>query len=113
MPAIQTILWFAIAAVLEIAGCYASWMWLRLGRSPWWLVPGTISLFLFGIVLTRVDTGLAGRAFAGYGGVYIVSSLAWLVLVKRTTPRATDVAGALVCLLGAAIIVYGARWSAG
>lgn len=113
MPSIQNFLWFAVAAVLEIAGCYAAWMWLRLGRSAWWLVPGAISLMLFALVLTRVDTGLAGRAFAAYGGVYIVSSLVWLVLVERASPRATDIVGAIVCLAGAAIIVYGARWASG
>lgn len=113
MPSIQNFLWFAVAAVLEIAGCYAAWMWLRLGRSAWWLVPGAISLMLFAVVLTRVDTGFAGRAFAAYGGVYIASSLAWLVLIERATPRATDFLGAIVCLAGAAIIVYGARWASG
>jgi small multidrug resistance family-3 protein len=29
----QNLLWFSIAAACEIAGCYAAWMWLRLGRS--------------------------------------------------------------------------------
>lgn len=111
MNGIQTWMWFFIAALFEIAGCYAAWMWLRLGRSAWWLAPGGISLAIFAIVLTRVDTGYAGRAFAAYGGVYIVSSLAWLAIVERTPPRVTDIAGAIVCLLGAGIIVFGARWA--
>ena len=25
--------WFFLAALFEIAGCYAFWMWLRLGKS--------------------------------------------------------------------------------
>lgn len=108
----QNVLWFVLAAACEIAGCYAAWMWLRLGRSPAWLVPGAVSLLVFAIVLTRVDTAFAGRAYAAYGGVYIVSSLVWLAVVERTLPRPSDVIGSVVCLAGAAIILYGARWTA-
>lgn len=105
-------LWFLLAAALEIAGCYAAWMWLRLGRSVWWLAPGTLSLVAFAIVLTRVDAVFAGRAFAAYGGIYIVSSLAWLAVVERTMPRASDAIGSVVCLAGAAIILFGMKGSA-
>jgi small multidrug resistance family-3 protein len=75
-------------------------------------VPGGFSLVIFAIVLTRVDATFAGRAFAAYGGVYIVSSLVWLAIVERTPPRATDLLGALLCLIGAAVILYGSRWTA-
>lgn len=108
----QNLLWFVLAAVFEIAGCYAAWMWLRLGRSVGWLVPGAISLLLFAIILTRVDAAFAGRTYAAYGGVYIVSSLLWLGLVERTSPRLSDMIGSLVCLAGAAIILFGARSTA-
>jgi small multidrug resistance family-3 protein len=107
----QNVLWFIVAAACEIAGCYAVWIWLRLGRSAWWLAPGTVSLIVFALALTRVDAAFAGRAFAAYGGIYIVSSLAWMVLVEGAPPRATDVVGSLVCLAGAAIILYGGRWA--
>ncbi|MDP9360131.1 MAG: YnfA family protein [Acidobacteriota bacterium] len=107
----QNVLWYFLAATCEIAGCYAVWMWLRLGRTAWWLVPGTLILIVFAVVLTRVDSAFAGRAFAAYGGVYIVSSLAWLTIVERTVPRASDVIGSVVCLIGAAIILFGARWT--
>jgi small multidrug resistance family-3 protein len=109
----QNVIWYLVAAACEIAGCYAVWMWLRLDRSAWWLVPGTLVLIVFAVALTRVDAALAGRAFAAYGGVYIVSSIAWLALVERTTPRASDVIGSVVCLIGAAIILLGARGATG
>lgn len=105
----QNLIWFVIAAACEIAGCYTVWMWLRLGRSGWWLVPGALPLALFAVILTRIDAAFAGRAFAAYGGVYIVSSLAWLIVIERTVPRMTDIIGSAVCLAGAAIILYGAR----
>jgi small multidrug resistance family-3 protein len=105
----QNVLWFLLAAACEIVGCYTVWMWLRLGRSGWWLAPGLLSLLAFAVALTRVDTALAGRAFAAYGGIYIVSPLVWMAVVERTGPRAADVIGSLVCLIGAAIILYGGR----
>jgi small multidrug resistance family-3 protein len=105
----HNVFWFVLAAVCEIAGCYTAWMWLRLGRSAWWLLPGSVSLVVFAIALTRVDAVLAGRAFAAYGGIYIASSLAWMAIVERQAPRATDYAGAAVCVAGAAIILLGAR----
>jgi small multidrug resistance family-3 protein len=103
----QNFIWYIAAAACEIAGCYAAWMWLRLGRSIWWLVPGTVSLLVFAVALTRVDAAFAGRTFAAYGGVYIVSSLVWLAVVERTMPRATDLVGAAFCIAGAAMILYG------
>lgn len=107
----QNVAWFVFAAACEIAGCYTAWMWLRLGRSAWWLAPGVVSLIAFAVALTRVDAAFAGRAFAAYGGIYIVSSLVWMAVVERTPPRASDSIGAVVCIAGAAIILYGARWT--
>lgn len=101
----QNFLWFAFAALCEIAGCYAAWMWLRLGRSAWWLAPGAVALLLFALALTRVETAFAGRAYAAYGGVYIVSSLMWLAVVERTAPRVADYAGAALCIAGAGVII--------
>jgi small multidrug resistance family-3 protein len=108
----QNVAWFILAALCEIAGCYTAWMWLRLGRSAVWLVPGMMCLIVFAVALTRVDAGFAGRAYAAYGGIYIVATLVWMAVVERTTPRVTDYAGAAICLVGAAIILYGARLSA-
>ena len=53
-----------IASAAEIAGCFAFWAWLRLDKSPAWLIPGMISLAAFAFLLTRIDSDFAGRAFA-------------------------------------------------
>lgn len=63
--------YFLIAAIGEIAGCYAFWVWLRLGQSILWLLPGMLALTIFASALTRVETTHAGRAYAAYGGIYI------------------------------------------
>lgn len=97
------------AAIAEIAGCFAFWAWLRLDRSVLWLLPGMLSLAIFAVLLTRIDSDAAGRAYAAYGGVYIAASLVWLWLVEGVRPDRWDAAGALVCLFGAAIILFGPR----
>jgi len=101
--------WFFAAAVFEIAGCYALWAWLRLDKSILWVLPGLLCLTLFAVLLTRVEAVYAGRAYAAYGGVYIVSSLTWLALVERIRPQWFDLAGGALCLLGAGVILYGPR----
>ena len=105
--ALPTVLVYVAAAAAEIAGCFSFWAWLRLGRGAWVLVPGIASLVAFAWLLTRVDSAAAGRAYAAYGGVYIVASLAWLWRVEGVRPDRFDVVGAALCLLGAAVILYG------
>jgi small multidrug resistance family-3 protein len=105
----RTIVLYAVAAGTEIAGCFAFWAWLRLGKSAWWLLPGLLALAVFAWLLARTDLGFAGRAYAAYGGVYIVASLIWLWAVEGARPDRFDLAGAALCLLGAAIILIGRR----
>jgi len=104
-----TALIYGAAALAEIAGCFAFWAWLRLGHSIWWLVPGVASLAAFAFLLTLIDSPGAGRVYAAYGGVYIVSSLIWLWIVEGVQPDRWDFAGAVICLFGAAVIVAGPR----
>src|SRR5262245_43064817 len=100
---------YAVAAVAEIAGCFAFWGWLRLGKPVWWVVPGMLSLAAFAWMLTLVDAAAAGRAYAAYGGIYIVASLVWLWGVESVRPDRWDIAGAALCLVGAAVILLGPR----
>jgi small multidrug resistance family-3 protein len=100
---------YIAAAVAEIAGCFGFWAWLRLGKSAWWLAPALVSLALFAYLLTLIDTPTAGRAFAAYGGVYIAASLAWMWLAEGAAPDRYDLAGAAMCLAGAALIVAAPR----
>jgi small multidrug resistance family-3 protein len=80
-----------------------------LDKSPLWLVPGMLSLALFAYLLTLVPSEAAGRAYAAYGGVYIAASLLWLWVAESHRPDRWDVAGASICLAGAAIILLGPR----
>lgn len=101
--------WFLLAAAGELAGCYAVWAVVRLGRSPWWLVAGTASLAIFAWALTRVESTFAGRTFAAYGGVYVLGALAWLVLLDGARPTRWDLAGVALCVAGTLVILLGTR----
>jgi len=98
---------YIAAAFFEIAGCFAFWAILRLGKSSWWSLPGLASLLVFAALLTRIDVSLAGRAYAAYGGIYIAASLIWLWIVERQTPDRWDLSGATLCILGALVILIG------
>lgn len=101
--------WLAVAAVLEISGCFMFWLWLKMGRSPLWSVPAVITLALFAAALTRVEVAYAGRAFAAYAGIYVIASLAWLLASERIRPTPFDLIGSALCLAGTLVIVLGGR----
>lgn len=109
--AVQALAVYGLAALAEIAGCFAFWAWLRLGRSALWIAPGVVCLVAFAWLLTRIEADFAGRAYAAYGGVYIVASLAWLGLVEGRTPDRWDALGGTLCLAGAIVILLGPRGS--
>lgn len=105
----MTCLIYIAAAVAEIAGCFSFWAWWRLAKSPLWLVPGLVSLALFGLLLALVDTNAAGRAYAAYGGIYIAASLGWLWLIEGVRPDRFDLLGAALCIAGASVILLAPR----
>lgn len=100
---------YALAALAEIAGCFAFWAWMKMDRSILWLLPGVASLVAFAWALTLIPTEQAGRAYAAYGGIYILASLLWMWLAEGHVPDRWDLMGASVCLLGAGIILFAPR----
>ena len=104
-----TIFIYAGAAAAEILGCFAVWVWMRQGASALWLAPGLVSLAIFAWLLTLAPSDFAGRSYAAYGGVYIAASLIWLWAVEKQRPDAWDLSGAVLCLVGAALILFAPR----
>jgi small multidrug resistance family-3 protein len=101
----RNLLAFVTAAFFEIAGCFAFWVWLRRGASPLVALIGVVSLIVFALTLTRVDSAFAGRAYAAYGGIYIVASLVWLLLAEGQRSNLTDLVGAGIAIVGALVII--------
>jgi small multidrug resistance family-3 protein len=99
---------FIATALAEIIGCYLPYLWLKQDRSAWLLVPASISLAVF-VWLLSLHPHAAGRVYAAYGGIYIGVAIMWLWAVDSVRPSWTDWLGVGVCLLGACIIIIGAR----
>ena len=106
---IPTPILFVLAAACEIAGCFAFWAWWRLDRSPLWLVPGLAALIAFAWLLAQSDTAGAGRAYAAYGGVYVLGAIMWGRVVEDMMPDRFDLIGGALCLAGCAVILFGPR----
>lgn len=99
---------FVITAIAEIAGCYFPYLYLKQNGSAWLLLPAAFCLGLFVWLLSLHPTA-AGRVYAAYGGVYISVAIVWLWLVDSIRPTMTDWLGASICLMGAAVIIWGAK----
>lgn len=102
---------YAAAAFAEIVGCFAFWAWLRMGKSVWWIAPGVAALMAFAYLLTLAPSDYAGRAFAAYGGIYIVASLLWLWLAEGQVPDRWDIFGVGLAVLAAVVILFAPRGS--
>lgn len=105
---IQSMLFFVIAGLCEIGGGYLVWLSLREGKSIWLALIGVVILGLYGAVPTLQPTNF-GRAYAAYGGVFILLSISWGWLVDRIRPDKFDLLGGWVILLGVLIMMYAPR----
>ena len=100
---------FVLAAVLEIGGAWLVWQGVREQRGWLWMGAGVIALGAYGFVAAFQPDAHFGRVLAAYGGVFIAGSLLWGMAMDGFRPDRWDVAGALVALLGVALIMYGPR----
>ena len=78
-------------------------------KSALFLGLGWASLAMFAVALTRANLDCAGRTYAVYGGIYIVSSLLWLHFVEKQAFTKWGLIGGAICLLGACAALYGGR----
>ena len=99
---------FLLAAVLELSGAYLVWQWWRNGKSIWLAAVAALVLVAYAIVNTFQAANF-GRSYAAYGGVFIVMALLWGWLIDGSAPDRYDLAGAVLSLGGAAVILYAPR----
>ncbi|MEV4433714.1 YnfA family protein [Streptomyces sp. NPDC049585] len=105
----RSIALFVLAALLEIGGAWLVWQGAREHRGWAWIGAGIIALGAYGFVATLQPDAHFGRILAAYGGVFVAGSLAWGMVADGYRPDRYDVTGALVCLAGVALIMYGPR----
>ena len=109
MNIIRSLVLFALAALAEIGGAWLIWQGWREHRGVGWIAAGVLALGIYGFVATFQPDLHFGRILAAYGGVFVVGSLIWGVLLDRFHPDRWDYLGAATCLLGVAMIMYGPR----
>jgi small multidrug resistance family-3 protein len=108
MPVVKTSVLFLVTALAEILGCYLPYLWLKRNGSAWLLLPAAASLATFAWLLSLHPTA-AGRVYAAYGGVYVVTAILWLWAVDGVRPDRWDVVGGTVALAGMMIIMFAPR----
>jgi small multidrug resistance family-3 protein len=47
-----------------------------------------------------------GRVYAAYGGIFIVLSILWGVMIDKKKPDRYEIIGSLIVLVGTVIIYY-------
>lgn len=109
MTVARSLALFLLAAVSEIGGAWLVWQGVREHRGLLWVVGGVVALGAYGLVATLQPDPHFGRLLAAYGGLFVAGSLAWGTAVDGFRPDRFDLAGAALCLLGAAVIVYAPR----
>lgn len=97
-----------LGGLCEIGGGYLVWRWMREGSSIGVGAAGLAILGIYGIVVTWQPLPF-GRAYAAYGGVFVILSILWALALDGFRPDRWDWAGAMVILFGVAIMVFGPR----
>ena len=109
MTVAKSILLFVVAALAEIGGAWLIWQGVREHRGLLWIGAGAVALGLYGLVATLQPDANFGRILAAYGGVFVAGSLLWGVIADGFRPDRWDITGALICLVGVAVIMYSPR----
>ncbi|CRK82084.1 membrane protein YfjF [Neobacillus massiliamazoniensis] len=106
---IQAFILFILAGIAEIGGGYLIWQSLRDGKPLYWGLAGGLILALYGVIATFQSFPSFGRVYAAYGGVFILLSVLWGWVVDKKTPDMYDWIGAIICIIGASIILWAPR----
>jgi small multidrug resistance family-3 protein len=109
MTVTRSVALFLLAALLEIGGAWLVWQGVREHRGLAWIGAGVVALGLYGFVATLQPDAHFGRILAAYGGVFVAGSLVWGMVLDGYRPDRYDVLGALLCLVGVAVIMYAPR----
>ena len=108
MTTIFSLLVFVLSGLCEIGGGYLIWLWLREGKSIWLAIVGAILLTTYGFVATLQPANF-GRAYAAYGGIFIMLSILWGWRIDNVAPDRLDWVGATIILVGVLIMMYAPR----
>ena len=109
MTILRSIGLFIVAAIAEIGGAWLIWQGVREKRGLIYIGAGVIALGLYGFFATFQPSPHFGRILAAYGGIFVAGSLAWGIIFDGFRPDRYDIIGAVICLVGVAVIMYAHR----
>jgi small multidrug resistance family-3 protein len=105
MSVLRAVGLFFAAGVAEIGGGYLMWRWLR-EQGGWPLgVAGALVLAGYGVIPT-FQRATFGRAYAAYGGVFVVMSLLWGWVIDHNKPSGYEWAGAAIIAAGVGVLFF-------
>ena len=99
---------FAAAVLLEVGGA-ADPAGVQEDRGWAWIGAGVVALGVYGFVASQQPDARFGRILAGYVLMVVVGAAAWATVADDFAPGRWYVGGALVLMLGVALLMYGPR----
>lgn len=107
MDGLKTFAIFVAAVLGELGGTYAVWRWRRAEGPVLLVLAGALALLAYALVQTFQAEDRYGRLYAAYAAVFLVGAMLWGWLIDGRRPDVFDLTGAIVALVGAAIILWG------
>ena len=108
MLVIRTFGLMLLAAACEVGGAYLIWQWRRAGQPVVFALVGVAALATYAWLQTA-QAFTFGRAFAAYGGIFILLALLWGWGVDGQAPDRWDWLGVALCLAGVNVILWWPR----
>ena len=104
-----SVILFVAAGLLEVGGGWLVWQTVRENKNWFYAGTGIIALIGYGFVPCLQPTSDFGRAYAVYGGFFIVLAFAWARQFDGYLPDLGDLIGAGIALSGVLVIMLWPR----
>lgn len=108
MTALRAFAVFLLAGACEVGGGFLVWKWFREGQPVIWGLAGMVLLAFYGVAAALSPLEF-GRAYAAYGGVFVVLSILWGMAFDHFRPDGRDWSGAALILCGIVFMVWGRK----
>jgi drug/metabolite transporter superfamily protein YnfA len=95
---------YILAGLCEIGGGWLVWQALRCGKPRWWAAVGSAILVAYGFIAALQPVASFGRAFALYGGYFVLMSIAWGAALDGFRPDAGDAIGCALIVAGVIVM---------
>jgi len=92
-----------LGGICASGGGYLVWLWMREESLFLMGFTGLLVLGLYGVVVTYQSLPFA-RAYAAYGGMFVVLSIFWAMFFDGFHPDRWDLVGAVVIISGVLVM---------